>query len=200
MTARSEALQLFIDAVIIAFDQFALAPESRRSIRQIFSALEVPGAQRSGPGSRLPVCSHLDTALAMETEHDSLRRLANRFEAIEPLLEWRRRSNYDGSASDNFHDGHANAMIIGPGGLEARTDVWIGVTLMAPHVRYPDHNHRPEEVYLVLSDGAFRQGDGQWFRPGFGGSFYNEPGIKHAMRSFEKPFLAFWALLADRPA
>ncbi|THK38997.1 transcriptional regulator [Ensifer sp. MPMI2T] len=199
MTRRSEALQLFVDAAFVAFDQFAKAPQSRRSIPQIFSALEVPGAERSSPGSRLPVCSHLDTVLAIDTEHDSLRRLVDRFKAIEPLLEWRRRSNYDSSASDNFHDGHANAMIIGPRGLEERTDVWIGITLMAPHVRYPDHNHPPEEVYLALSDGAFRQADGPWFRPGFGGSFYNEPGIKHAMRSFEKPFLAFWALLADRP-
>ncbi|MCA1444238.1 dimethylsulfoniopropionate lyase [Ensifer sp. IC4062] len=200
MTGRSEALQSFVDAAFAAFDQFARATESLRSIRQIFSALEVPGAERPGPGSRLPVCAHLEAALSFETEHDSLRRLFDRFRAIEPLLEWRRRSNNDGSESENFVDGHANAMIIGPGGIEDRRDLWIGVTLMAPNVRYPDHDHAPEEVYLVLSEGEFRQGEGGWFSPGIGGSFYNPPGIKHAMRSVDTPLFAFWALLAAQPA
>jgi hypothetical protein len=91
-------------------------------------------------------------------------------------------------------------MIIGPGGLEERSDIWLGVTLMAPHVRYPDHNHTPEEVYLVMSPGAFRQGEGEWFSPGIGGSFYNVPKIKHAMRSTDTPLLAFWALRNVGPA
>ncbi|CCE99366.1 dimethylsulfoniopropionate lyase [Sinorhizobium fredii] len=200
MSDRSEALQSFLDASLAAYDQFAQAPESRRSVGQIFSALEEPGAQRSGPGGRLPVCSHLDTALAIETEHESLRRLVDQFKAIEPQLEWRRRTNPDSSASDNFEVGHANAMIVGPGGLEDRRDLWFGVTLMAPNVRYPDHDHAPEEVYLVLSEGEFRQGEAAWFSPGIGGSFYNPPAIKHAMRSVDTPLFAFWVLLADRPA
>jgi hypothetical protein len=85
-------------------------------------------------------------------------------------------------------------MIVGPGGIEEREDLWLGVTLMAPNVRYPDHFHEPEETYLVLSDGEFRQGEGDWFAPGVGGAFYNLPNIKHAMRSGERPLLAFWAL------
>ena len=52
----------------------------------------------------------------------------------------------------------------------------------------------PEETYLVMTEGMFRQGDGNWFVPGAGGSFHNVPMIKHAMRSGEKPLLAFWAL------
>ncbi len=199
MSDRSEALQSFLDAAFAAYDQFAQAPESCRSVRQIFSALEEPGAQRSGTGSRLPVCSHLDAALAVETDQEPLSRLIDRFKAIEPQLEWRRRTNHDSSASDNFEDSHANAMIIGPGGLEERRDLWFGVTLMAPNVRYPDHDHAPEEVYLVLSDGEFRQGEGAWFSPGIGGSFYNSPAIKHAMRSVDTPLFAFWVLLANRP-
>lgn len=58
-----------------------------------------------------------------------------------------------------FRDGHVNATIAGPEGLEIRRDVWIGViiSLMAPHMRYPDHRHPPEEIYVVLSDGQWRQ-------------------------------------------
>jgi hypothetical protein len=70
---------------------------------------------------------------------------------------------------------------------------------MAPKVRYPDHQHEPEEVYLVLSEGDFRQGEGAWFSPGIGGSFYNPPKIKHAMRSVARPLFAFWALRGGAP-
>ena len=195
MKHRSEALQSFVDAADLAFDKFAQDANSRRSIRQIFAALKTTGAERTGVGYRLPVCSHLYGAPSVETAHESLRGLVDRFKIIEPLLEWRRRSVYDSSASDNFVDGHANAMIIGPNGLEERGDIWLGVTLMAPNVRYPNHAHAPEEVYLVLSKGEFRQEDGAWFSPGIGGSFYNDPNIRHAMRSVETPLLALWALL-----
>ena len=197
MTQRSDDLQLFVDCAFVAFDQFARTPESRRSILEIFAALERPGMRREGQGSRLPVCQHLDTALAVEVGFPSLGRLIEGFKAIEPQLQWRRRTSYDGTASENFVDGHANAMIVGPGGLEQRKDLWLGVTLMAPNVRYPNHDHAPEEVYLVLSAGEFQQGEGGWFSPGIGGSFYNVPGIRHAMRSLNTPLFAFWALRAD---
>ena len=55
-------------------------------------------------------------------------------------------------------------------------------------------------VYLVLSDGEFRQGDADWFTPGVGGSFYNTPFITHAMRSAHTPLFAFWALWAQPDA
>ena len=137
-------------------------------------------------GIRLPVCSLLPAALSVEVSHSSLRLLLDAFGAVEPQLRWRRRENCSGE--------HANAMLIGPGGLEERSDVWVGVSLMAPSVRYPDRSHPPEEVYLVASDGEFRQGNGAWFTPGVGGTLYNSPGIVHAMRSSNTPLLAFWLL------
>jgi hypothetical protein len=198
MTERSETLQFFVDAAFVAFDQFAKTPEARRSIHQIFTVLEHPGPGRDGPGCHLPVCKNLDEALAIDTSEPSLQRLIEGFKGVEPNLEWRQRTKCDGTESANFADGHANAMIIGPGGLEERSDLWIGVTLMLPHVRYPDHDHAPEEVYLVMSKGEFQQGEGDWFSPGIGGSFYNTPGVKHTMRSVDTPLFAFWVLLAER--
>jgi hypothetical protein len=197
VAVRVKNLQSFLDAASVAYDQFANAPSSRRSIQKVFAALENPGTQRAGPGMRLPICEELDTALAVETDHASLQNLVDGFKEIEPKLEWRLRTKNDGTASANFAEGHANAMIVGPGGLEQRDDVWLGVSLLAPNVRYPDHDHAPEEVYLVLSQGEFRQGDGEWFSPGIGGSFYNVPGIKHAMRSLDTPLFAFWTLRAQ---
>ena len=197
---RNEALQNFLDAAFAAYDRFAVDTRSRASLARMASLLAAPGARRTEPGRRLPVCaSHLDAALGIETGEPLLRALVENFRAIEPSLEWIARSAHDGSASENFPTSHANAMIVGPKGLEDRADLWLGVTLMAPHVRYPDHTHPPEETYLVLSDSEFRQADNDWFSPGVGGSFYNPPGIRHAMRSGETPLFALWALLADHP-
>ena len=66
---------------------------------------------------------------------------------------------------------------------------------MAPGIRYPDHRHPPEEVYVVLSDGEWMQGEGNWFKPGIGGIVYNSPSILHAMRApASEPLLAVWLL------
>lgn len=194
---RSESLQDFLDTAFVTFDRFADDVRSRKSITRIFALLEKPGTERTTPGKRLPVCDqHLPAALDLKSDHAVLKAFVARFERLEPRLEWRTRTVYDSSASGNFLLGHANAMIVGPGGLEARNDLWLGVSLMAPRVRYPDHDHSPEETYLVLTDGAFMQED-HWFVPGVGGSFYNPPAIKHAMLSKETPLLALWALLPD---
>ncbi|WP_429819690.1 dimethylsulfonioproprionate lyase family protein [Ensifer sp. B1-9] len=198
--ARLDALQAFLDAAFVAFDQFAQDSRARQSIMKICEQLEAPQPLRSDIAKRLPVCGrYLDGVLATKTGRPSLDALIERFASLEPMLEWKWRSVYDHTASENFPMSHANAMIVGPGGLEDRRDLWLGVTLMAPNARYPDHDHAPEETYLVLSEGEFQHGDSEWFSPGIGGSFYNPPGIKHAMRSGEKPLFAFWALLPDRP-
>jgi hypothetical protein len=197
---RSATLQNFLNAAFVAFDSFADDVRSRASIIQIFSLIETRAEQRKRPGHRLPACEqYLDDVLEVQTDQAALRALLKSFAAVEPLLEWTTKSVYDDTASRNFPTGHANAMIIGPNGLENRRDLWLGVTLMAPHVRYPNHDHPPEETYLVLSEGEFMQADNDWFSPGIGGSFYNPPGIRHAMRSGNKPFLAMWALLARQP-
>ena len=199
MERRGEALQSFVDAAAAAFGAFARDEESQRSVAEVFAAFGLPGPHASAAaGHRLPACAHLDKALGVRMPAPSLARLVDAFRELEPSLVWRRRA-HDSTASANFEDGHANAMILGPGGHEDREDAWLGVSLLAPCVRYPDHDHSPEEVYLVLSDGAFRHGNSDWFTPGIGGSFYNEPGIKHAMRSSDTPLFAFWALQAGKP-
>lgn len=197
---RNDILQRVVDAAFVAFDQYAHDLRARRSVMQILANLETPGTERQGEGKRLPVCKqYLEGVLDVDVRLTSLRSLAASFKALEPMLEWKWRSTYDNTASENFLLSHANTMIVGPGGLEDRRDVWLGATLMAPKVRYPDHEHAPEETYLVLSEGEFQQGDSGWFSPGIGGSFYNPPGIKHAMRSGERPLFALWALLPDQP-
>lgn len=200
---RDPALQLLADTLLAAFRARVPGPEAGASLDRIAAALDTPAPRRKRPGSRLPVCAHLDAALGVETGSADLAALLEAFRAVEPDLEWARRAAWDETASANFPDGHANTMILGPAGLENRTDVWVGVSLLAPSVRYTDHAHAPEETYLVLSEGEFQHGDSGWFSPGIGGSFYNPPLIRHAMRSGEAPLFAFWALWVasdNRPA
>ncbi|MBB5223862.1 hypothetical protein HNP73_003816 [Amaricoccus macauensis] len=197
---RDPALQSFVDALLAAYAEVIPGAEAADSLERITAALASPGTRRERAGGRLPVCAHLDAALGVEPGRPSLRRLVEAFRGIEPDLEWVRRASHDETASENFADGHANAMILGPAGLENRRDIWIGVSLLAPHVRYTDHSHAPEETYLVLSPGEFRQGGGDWFEPGVGGSFHNTPHIVHAMRSGEAPLFAFWSLWVDPAA
>ncbi len=195
---RPAALQRFLDAALNSFAQRADGPRAQASIARCAKALANPGKISDAQGCRLPVCSHLDTVAdpALMTAPD-LVEVLKAFNALEPNLTWRRRAGDMTAASANITDGHANALITGPGGLERRTDVWLGASLLAPHVRYPDHTHPPEETYLVLTEGEFQHGDSDWFTPGQGGSFYNTPGIRHAMRTGDAPLFAFWLLWAE---
>ena len=93
--------------------------------------------------ARLP---HLATALKHLRRHRGpIGALADAFAVIEPQLSWKVRVGAE-TQGDQFRDAHANATITGPEGLEIWRDVWIGVGLMAPHTRYPDHRHPPEEI------------------------------------------------------
>jgi hypothetical protein len=199
MQDRNPALQYFLDSIhhVLAKDQSI--PAASRSIEKTFAALERPFPSTVTGGGRLPVCSHLDEALKIvRVAQAPLRRIADAFELLEPLLTWRSRSTSGPFTIDSYKDGgHANAMIAGPGGFEDRNDVWVGVTLMAPRGRYPDHNLHLEVVYLVLSPGKFQLGNEPWLEPGVGGVLYNEPNVTHAMVSGKAPLFAIWCLWVD---
>lgn len=190
--SRPQPLQAFLDAAIPALQARARDQGSPASVERIArAALTV-----AGPGAapqRLPVCRWFDHVLAADPGAADLARLFAALRGLAPLMAWRTRPG-DATASPDFAHNHANAMLLGPGGVEDRRDIWVGLSLLAPHTRYPDHRHSPEETYLVLSPGQFRNAARDWFAPGVGGSFYNPPDILHAMRAGEEPLLALWAL------
>lgn len=202
MTTRHPALKTLLSSVRDALADRDVGPPAAAAIDRIYGALAAPAQPGSGRHQRLPVCGQaLPEALATARRHSpGMARIANAFEAIEPALFWAPRSASGPYASDNWPENHANAMIVGPGGLESRNDVHIGVSVLAPHVRYPDHNHGPEEVYLVLSPGRFQHGESGWFEPGIGGTLYNEPNIRHAMASDAAPLFALWYLWTGKAA
>jgi hypothetical protein len=197
---RSAELQQFLTSAEAAIrHQSDVHGRVGQAAERMFKALQAPSTQGARAGTtRLPVCRHLAKAL------DDARRqpgpvgaLAEAFAVIEPQLTWKVRAGAE-TLDKPFLDGHANATITGQEGLEIRRDVWIGVSLMAPHMRYPDHRHPPEEIYLVLSGGQWRQASDPWHEPGIGGLVYNPPNVMHAMRSAERPLLALWFLWTDQ--
>jgi quercetin dioxygenase-like cupin family protein len=196
MSLRSPGLQQFLTSAEAAVRRGSESegPASGAGER-IFTALRSSStpAGRHEPG-RLPVCHHLEMALEnARLQSGPVSALVDAFAAIEPQLTWKVRAGAE-AHGEQFLSNHANATIAGAEGLEIRSDVWIGVSLMAPHTQYPDHRHPPEEVYVVLSGGEWRQGNGPWHEPGVGGLVYNSPNVVHAMRSLERPLLALWFL------
>jgi hypothetical protein len=119
---------------------------------------------------------------------------ARAIQLLEPEIGWHRRtSGLNGSA--RYIEDHVHGTIVGPGGIESRADVLLGFTLLAPHTRYPDHRHPPQEAYVLFSSGEFKQADGDWFDPGVGGGLYNQHNALHAMRAGDDTLFAMWCLL-----
>ena len=196
MKQRDSKLQLFYDLTETAISARAeTCAKTGPAAKRVFDALRTGvGRQGNCAPERLSVCEALESALhTASTGPAPIPELAAALNDLSSRLRWKRRnsSSPDGTS---FHDGNANALVAGPGGLEEREDVWIGISLLAPHVRYPDHQHHPEEVYVSLAGGAWWNENMDWTTPGPGGLIYNEPNVLHAMRTEEQPLLAIWCL------
>src|SRR3954464_1609477 len=152
MPNRDPLLQEFLTSLAEAFRARAIGPEATAALDRIYDALRTPRPAGSAVARRLPVCRYLTETIATARAGSApVARLADAFAALTPLLAWAQRPASGPFASDNWPEGHANTTIVGPKGLEDRNDLAIGASLLAPHVRYPNHSHGPEEVYLVLS-------------------------------------------------
>jgi quercetin dioxygenase-like cupin family protein len=196
MAHRSDDLQTFLDTLHVSLIA-AAPPKSPEAlaVAKAFDLLQTPGEQLTPNRETPSACEHLPAAFANAASSNA-KILAAAFQAIEPRLCWRPRP--DRNASDpGFAHLHATALVAGDNGLEAQSNVRIGVSLMAPETQYPDHNHPPEEVYVALSDGMWRQDANPWHEPGPGGLVYNHPHVTHSMLSGPAPLLAIWTLPID---
>jgi hypothetical protein len=192
---RGQGLQRVVTAAEQAFAEADLSPQARAALTKVFDRLKTVHTAAEVVAEDLPVLSLLPQAVAnLNGQAPSLQSLGEAVQDLAPALGWSTRKSVGPTASAGFAQAHANAVLIGPNGLEPREDVWVGLSLMAPHTRYPDHDHAPEEVYLVLSEGAFLQGDADWRPRAAGQTVYNTPWSRHAMRAGDQPFLALWCL------
>ncbi|AXK67481.1 dimethylsulfoniopropionate lyase [Burkholderia sp. IDO3] len=195
MSGRSKNIENFIRVASDLFRSERLPDSARAFAPRVFARLQTVSDNGTRLPTRYPACDWLDAALLSVARIDAqCAELARLIKLLEPTIGWARRtSGRDGSP--NYIDGHVNGMICGPGGAESRDDIQLGFSLLMPDVRYPDHGHPPEEAYVLLTAGEFRQKNGAWFDPGIGGGIHNAPGGLHAMRSGDAPFLAIWCLL-----
>lgn len=183
-----QPLDQFLTLASAAITRTATGP-ARPAAQRVAELLKLPPEPADPlPPQRRPVCDHISAACAM-TRPD----LATAFMALESHLPWRTR--VVANAAPDFAQGHASARVLDPHGLEQRGGLVAGFSLVAPGVTYPEHDHPPEEIYLVLSGGEWWQTGGAWHAPGPGGIVHNPPGIRHAMRGTSVPLLAIWFLL-----
>ena len=198
---RSAALSRFLET---AGDTLAELTDARtpagEAAERIASALAAStGKIAPSEVEAPPACRYLRAAIDRARDVAPIASLAGALSDLAPELAWRRRPGAE-AHGEAFREGHANALIVGPGGLEQREDVLVGASLVAPGVRYIDHHHPPEEIYIVLSEGEwYREGRG-WYVPGIGGTVYHPPNVVHAMRAGAAPLLAVWLLWVDPAA
>ena len=190
---RSAALQALIDAAATACRAVATGDSARVTDTVFARAARSAAPSRATPPGLLPACTWLAPALAAAGAgpHGAV---ARAFAALAPQLGWTRRAGTtpnDGA----FWEGHANCVLCGPAGVEARDDILIGATVLAPGVPYVEHDHPPEEVYLPLSPGRWWNSAAGWMDPQARGLIYNPPGIRHSMTATaDAPLLAMWFL------
>lgn len=193
-TAPESDLQEFLDALRESL--LAALPDAGPS-RAGFERLDRNMTDRAlisdRPPQSAPACRHLaDSYAALDGANPLLTRLAQAIKAIEPSLRW---SDAIAPGQPSFlKEAYAEAMIVGAGGLAESKSVEIGLSILAPNTDYPDHRHPPEELYIALSEGDWRQNTDPWVTPGPGGLIHNPAGITHAMRSGNKPLFAIWCL------
>lgn len=201
MSVRDADLQELLDALVegIAAKTEVGSPAAA-ALERVRTALAAEGEAVSPATADLPkACEYLDTALSnAKASGGSAARIAAALEKLGSRIGWYRREGLEAEATPDFPERHALASLIGSadrfGSLEIRDDVRVGISLVAPGASYPDHHHPPEELYLALSTGNWRQDRGPWFSPGPGGVVYNTPNILHGMRAADEPQLALWCL------
>lgn len=196
---RESAVHRLIQALQIAFENAAGDERAQAVVTQAFAEYQTRPLRDGGDKKTFPVCAYLDAALTSASRELGLWNIAEACKLIASDLDWYQTHSpsHPNSASANFGIGHANATLYGPGGLVSSNSLKIGMSLLAPEVRHPDHSYQTVKMYLVVSGGEFRKERGDWAAPGYRGSFYTESDVIHAMRSGPKPLLTFWALGHD---
>ena len=200
-TVRDPDLQELLDAMTGGIAVHAEPGSAAgRALDRVRAALQVAGPRQEpkAAAERPPGHVYLADALAAASANGGYAaKVAAALAALDARITWYAREDLSPEQPE-LPSHHALATLIGPadrpGALELRDDVRVGVSLVAPHICYPDHHHPPEEFYLALTTGEWRQDRGPWFAPGPNGIVYNTPDILHGMRAADQPQLAVWCL------
>ncbi|ACP25808.1 putative transcriptional regulator protein [Sinorhizobium fredii NGR234] len=190
--SRPAALQAFISAAGNLFLADDVPTMARYIAGKVFHDISRASSHYCSGGIELPAVSHLSLAVGRAREQGGkIAAVAAAMEAIVPGLRWYQ-SNTGPFASVNFLDGHAHAYIVGPDGLEQRDCIHLGVTILAPFTRYPDHRRRYPAAFAALSHMEVRVDESAWMPHRAGGVFFAEGGSGLALRCTSGPALVLW--------
>ncbi len=114
--------------------------------------------------------------------------LAKRFQPIARTLPW--------SESHRLPGRGDQAALCDLNAVFAFRKLTVGLIYLNPNVEYPQHDHAPKELYLVLSGTAdWKYGGNQDYRTVTAGNLiYNHPFDVHGVRNAYAPLLALYIL------
>lgn len=124
-------------------------------------------------------------------------RIVARLHQMRGQLTWRQTYGAEDFGT-RFLDRYGWSELIGPRGPIASETLACGILLLGPDVEYPDHHHRAEELYLVLSGTAsWRCAINPWCEQPPGAAIHHPPDVSHAMRTSHEPLLALYLWRGD---
>lgn len=173
---------------VLGFLRFASAALTERADHPI----AVDGAQRlasvlaDDPASLDPEPSRIGVvdALAQLPSHP----ITDALRLVQEQLPW--------TPSARVDDGGTNVGLALLSDCVDLAPLNVGLMLVGPDGTYPEHQHRPSEVYLVLGgDAHWRYGGSDEFRPrSCGDVVHNHPHDLHQLWTGHGPTVAMWVL------
>jgi len=196
---RPEHLQAALNAMCTLMLSSDVSLMPKRLAGKVFEKLIRPGRFTSTESEQHSLGDKLFTQalLPLSKQGAPFAALSNALSHLASSLVWTH-SQSGPFASKNFENSHAHAVIVGPGGLEERSDVRIGVTVLAPYTRFPDHTQYQGRAFLALSTMEFVTGSENWVKLSLGGVAYSGAGEVTAVRCTTKPLLMLWCNIERR--
>jgi len=161
--------------------------------------LRKPGGHKKSPEAGVALSNAVRSATPIEFTTKSVpcvasindakdTELSRRVGALSPHLSWEP-SHRLSDAGETTGLMRANAML-------ELGEVIVGFLYVDRHQTYPEHEHEPQELYLILSGTAeWRHGGNEHYESiGPGQSFYNKPFDRHGVRVADEPLLALYVL------
>lgn len=189
---RSSALQTVVNETcskILAYDGSLM---SQQVAGRVFGKLLKPGriSLNTQPlSSALQGC--FDYSLERLHRRPRYRDLAEALRRVCGGLTWFREPAGP-FASMNFEKSNSHAVVVGPGGLEERADARIGIAMLAPYMRMPDHKLDCPRAYLALTDFEFSTESTGWMRVEAGTVCFAPASELVAYRCTATPLLTIW--------
>lgn len=175
-------------------------PDQASLIRTVINAIERAELPEHGtPGSRLPGCRHLETALQMG-KSGPMADLAHTFEVFEPHMRWIRTEHYREKLGDEYMQNYCYANVLGYDALIPHDRVIAAFFIIGPGRHYPRHYHEAEEIYFPFGGDTLWSQDDETprLRPA-GEPIHNTPWLPHEMITQKTPLFTFCFWVSPGP-